>query len=81
MQRCHGEKRNVVYELAKDKNVLAHSNKEISFTTFIRSDGEVIPSELSKKLSDFSLQLYDSADNDDEKSSYASSYGNYFAKK
>lgn len=81
-KRCHGEKGNVVYELAKDKNVLSHSKKEdMTFTTLIQSNGEEIPNELSKKLTDFSLELYDSSENDDEKSSYAGSYGNYFAKK
>lgn len=53
----------------------------MTFTTLIQSNGEEIPNELSKKLTDFSLELYDSSENDDEKSSYAGSYGNYFAKK
>lgn len=67
--------------MAKDKNVLVHSNNnENTFTKFIRSDGEEIPAEISKKLSALNLHIYDSSD-EDEKFDYNGSYGNFFAKK
>ena len=80
-KRCHGEKGNVVYEMAKDKNVLEHSNEGDILAAFVRSDGEGAPSELSKKLWNFNFKLYESPENDDEKTAYIGPYGNYFAKK
>ncbi|XP_055297514.1 spermine oxidase-like [Sitodiplosis mosellana] len=80
-QCCHGENGNVVYQMAKDKNVLAHSNEEDFSTTFVRSNGEEIPSELTKKLLSLMESIYNSSINRDKKSSHHGSYGNYFAKK
>lgn len=78
--RCHGEKGNVVHEMAKDKNVLAHSIEDSYITSFVRSDGEEVPNELSKKLEELNLHIYEPK-NKAEKFSQQCSYGNYFAKK
>ncbi|XP_031616985.1 spermine oxidase-like [Contarinia nasturtii] len=79
-QWCHGEKNNVVYELAKGKNVLAHSTK-IQELKLIQSDGTDVPIEITKKLSDLAFDLYDGDDYDDERSQFNGSVGNFFAKK
>lgn len=78
--RCHGEKGNVVHEMAKEKNVLAHNIEDSYITSFVRSDGEEIPNELSKKLDELNEHIYEPK-NKEEKFSHECSYGNYFAKK
>lgn len=78
---CHGEDGNVVYAMAKDKNVLAHSHEEDFSTTFIRSNGQRIPTEVSKKLLDLMASIHESSVDKDKNATYHGSYGNYFAKK
>lgn len=56
--RCMGEKENVVYELAKDKNILERSIGVPEYYTIIQSDGQMISSKLSTKLVDLAMELY-----------------------
>lgn len=49
--RCHGEKGNVVYELAKDKNLLSPSSPDYTSFNFVRSNGEQILKTIVDKLS------------------------------
>lgn len=70
-----------MYELAKDKDVLFHSTIKHILGTFTHSDGETISNELSNKLSDLFLNIYDGADFKEEKEHFNSSFGNFFAKK
>lgn len=76
-----GEKGNVVYELAKDKNLLERSIDVLGYYTFIQSDGQVIPSDLSKKLVDLAMEIYDDDKYAQEKRAYNGSFGNFFAEK
>lgn len=50
--RCHGQKDNVVYELAKGLDVLELSDPEMGGENinFVQSDGTDLPKELNKKL-------------------------------
>lgn len=79
--RCHGEKNNVVYEMAKDKNVLDGSNELGLHDELIRSDGEALPVELGQNLSNLAFNIYEGEDYETEKESYDGSFGNFFAKK
>lgn len=78
-----GEKGNVVYELAKDKNLLETSIelKILGIYTIVQSDGQVISSELSKKLVELAMEIYEDEKFDQEKSTYHGSFGNFFAEK
>lgn len=78
--RCHGEKNNVVYEMAKDKNLLGRWEME-RLETLIRSNGEEISSDLAKKLSNTAFDIYDGDTYETEKKNYPCSMGNFFAKK
>lgn len=81
MIRCHGEKGNVVYEMAKDKNLLVHSTKEIGDDQLIRSNGEIIPMELSKKLTTLTFDIYGGEHYDEERINYDGSFGNFCTEK
>lgn len=74
-----GEKGNVSFELAKGKNLLETTVKELGIYNLIRSDGEQIPKELATKLIDLSFEIYN--DESEEKANYKGSLGNYFAEK
>lgn len=52
LTRCHGQKDNVVYELAKDLDVLEHSDPEMGDENmnFVLSDGEPLSPEINRKL-------------------------------
>lgn len=81
--RCHGEKGNVVYEMAKDKNLLAGNkdSKGLAEPNYVRSNGEVIPSEISDKLSGLFGKIYGGDEFDEEQNNYHGSTGNFFAEK
>lgn len=79
--RCLGEKGNVVYELAKDKNLLERSIDTHGYYTIVQSDGQVIPKELSTKLVDLAFGIYFDEKFEQEKRSYHGSLGNFFAEK
>lgn len=76
-----GEKGNVIYELAKDKNLLERSVDVLGYYKIIQSDGQEIPSELSTKLVDVAMEIYDDEKHDEEKRTYHGSFGNFFAEK
>lgn len=79
IHRCHGEKGNVVYDMAKDKNLLAPSVPTLKRFNFIRSNGEQIPQDMDEKLSSIYFQVQDGFE--EEKINYNGSYGNFFAEK
>lgn len=56
IDRCHGEKGNVVYELSRDKNLLSSSPLKSSMFQFIRSNDGVITEKMSEKLSNVCMQ-------------------------
>ena len=78
-QWCHGEKNNVVFELAKDADLLVTSG-EYNFE-FVRSNGEKIPSEISEKLSKIAWDIYGGDDYVELQKTYHGSRGNFFAEK
>lgn len=80
--RCHGERGNVIYELTKDKNVL-NRRSELKFQqpNHIRSNGDEISSELSKKFIKLAHEIYDGDSYEEEKIAFRGSVGNFFAKK
>lgn len=77
--RCHGEKDNVVFGLAKNKNLLSSNIPRFTSFQLIRSDGSIVPQQLSDKLTNLALQIIDA--NEGEKISYKGSLGNYFKEK
>lgn len=79
--RCMGEKGNVIYELASDKSLLERSIDVLGYYKIIRSDGQVIPSELSTKLVDLAMEIYGDEKYLQEKRMYHGSFGNFFAEK
>lgn len=77
--RCHGEGGNVVYEMAKDKNVLSSDMPRYDSFNFVRSNGEIIPEKTSRKLVALSASILNRHDKQKEKRAYNGSLGNYFA--
>lgn len=75
--RCHGEKDNVVYGLAKNMDLL--STNIPRFKQLIRSDGSIVSQQLSNKLTDLSMLIVEA--NEEEKLLYNGSLGNYFMEK
>lgn len=76
-----GEEGNVVYELAKEKNLLQRSIDALGYYNIIRSDGQVIPIELSTKLVDLAMEIYGDEKYYEEKRTYHGSFGNFFTEK
>lgn len=79
--RCHGEEGNVVYEMARDKNLLSSCKLKWEVFDFIRSNGDAIPQSTSHKLSDLCMDIYASDEIIAEKLAYNGSLGNFFAEK
>lgn len=79
--RCHGEENNVVYEMAKNKNVLSSNKPRYELFDFVRSNGEKVPQPLANKLVGLAEEILDRNDKRDEKFSYNGSFGNYFSEK
>lgn len=79
--RCHGEMNNVVYEMAKDKDVLDADHEIPLRKDFIQSDGKEIPDEISIKLANVSFNIYLGEYYDEEKNNYNGSFGNFFTDK
>lgn len=76
-QWCHGEVGNVVYEMAKNKDLLSSHAIDLSVHHLVRSNGDPIPKETVDKL----MALKDEIDSgyDEEKSAHNGSTGNLFA--
>lgn len=77
--RCHGEDGNVVYEMAKDKNLLSSNIPRYDVFNFVRSNGEIIPENKSQKLAKLASDILNRKDKQREKRAYHGSLGNYFA--
>lgn len=82
IDRCHGEKNNAVYELAKHTDLLARSGDlEAPKQNFIRSNGEEIPIEISTKLFKLFADIYEGEAFIEQTKSYHGSRGNFWAEK
>lgn len=77
--RCHGEDGNVVYDMAKDKNVLSSNIPRYDSFSFVRSNGELISDKISAKLLALSQTILNRNDMRKQKREYNGSLGNYFA--
>lgn len=75
--RCHGEKNNSVYQLAKDHNLLETLSKENEFIPLCNSNGTYVPRDVRKKLFDLAFEIMDMDDID----SHKGSIGNFFFEK
>lgn len=80
-QWCHGEVDNVVYGLAKDKNLLESNVPNYKTFNFIESDGTTIPSHISDKLTELAFEIIDGDRYEEDKKHYDGSLGNFFAEK
>lgn len=56
-QWCHGQENNAVYDLVKDKDLLEHSGDEYYSFKLIRSNGEVVSDEVTKKLKEITKKI------------------------
>lgn len=83
LHRCHGEQDNVVYEMAKDSDLLARNRDldRLKTPKYIRSNGEEIPPEIYNKLYDLFDSIYDGDDLAEEQKNFHGSRGNFFAEK
>lgn len=79
LYRCHGEKGNVVYELAKDKNILSSNPPRYADFNFVRSNGETVPEEIAAKLTSITWNIIENSD--EEMRQYNGSLGNFFSEK
>ncbi|XP_031636095.1 spermine oxidase-like [Contarinia nasturtii] len=80
-QWCHGEEGNVVYDMAKDKNLLSSNVPRYDSIEFVRSNGEKVPQNITDKLGNLMDELLDRDDKREEKSDYQGSFGNYIAER
>ncbi|XP_037036759.1 spermine oxidase-like [Bradysia coprophila] len=78
-QWCHGEVGNVVYEMAKGKDLLSTHVVDVSVGNLFRSNGEAIPKEIASKLNAVGHGI-DSGFSE-EQIVYNGSMGNFFADK
>ena len=81
LHRCHGEKGNVIYEMARGKDLLSSNIPTYKTYNFVRSNGEVIPAKVSERLTKLAMSILDRDDHREEKLAYHGSLGNYFAQK
>lgn len=79
MLRCHGEVDNVVYEMAKNKNLLSSNGPRYETFQLIRSNGTIVDTHLSDKLALLANSIVE--ENENEKKSFKGSFGNYFSEK
>lgn len=77
--RCHGEKNNVVYELAKDNGLLGKNTVRYENLTLMKSDGSTVPKDLSQKLLELSTKI--SENYEDEMKEYKGSLGSFIMAK
>lgn len=76
IRRCHGEKNNVVYELAKDTGLLSSNTfTYVNFPLYL-SNGVRVPSIISEKLVNLAYELIGEADTAAHPPD--TSLGNYF---
>lgn len=67
--------------MAKGKGLLSSDIPTYKTINFVRSNGEVIPSKVSEKLTKLAMGILDRDDHTAEKRAYHGSLGNYFAQK
>lgn len=79
--RCHGEEGNVVYSMAKDKNLLSSNVPRYEKFNLFRSNGERIPEKSTEKLMEMAWSILDREIDREGKRSYEGSFGNYVAEK
>lgn len=73
-QWCHGEKKNVVYEMAKGLHILCPSHNDYSTLTFIYPNGHVLDRQITDKLTEIGQNiLYE-----DDSVRYDMTLGDYF---
>lgn len=80
--RCHGK--NVVYKMAKGKDLLSPATFQWEEYDFLRSNGEMIPQSKSKKLCDLAFSIYDADEGsplEEEKKAFKGSFGTFFSRK
>lgn len=75
-QWCHGEENNVVYDLVRDKNLLDSTGGVYYDYKCIRSNGEVVPDDITDKLKEIMDKAYD--DKDELLKNYNGSLGAYY---
>ena len=78
-QWVHGEKGNVVFELASAKDLIAPSDSLFSKTMFVQSSSKIVDAELSTKMWKL-LEGVRKVDEDENVLEYKTS-GNYFLEK
>lgn len=74
---CHGEKGNVVYDLAKDHNLLEPITTKYDLYTISNSNGTVLSVEKSQSMFQIAKEILEM----NEMSSYQGSVGNFFMQK
>lgn len=79
--RCHGEVDNVVYELAKGKDLLDSSSPNYTSFNMLLSDGTEIPKELADQITAMAFEIIDGDKYTEEKRTYSGSLGSFFAEK
>ncbi|KAG8237515.1 hypothetical protein J437_LFUL017565 [Ladona fulva] len=77
-QWVHGEKNNVVYEMAEPHDLLESSSSHYPETSFVTSAGELVSSTITEKLMTLLAQINESAMKDLE--GFHGSLGDYFTK-
>lgn len=75
----HGEKDNVVYEMASQYSLLYKPESPFEKSLIYRSNGKAIDKELSEKLIDIMDEIIDG--NPEEIKAYNGSLGEYFEKR
>lgn len=65
--------------MAKGKNLLSSNVPTYKTFNFVRSNGEVIPTDLCEKLTKLAMGILSRDDHREEKLAYHGSLGNYFA--
>lgn len=69
----------MVFELAKDKDLLSSNSPNYLTFQLIQSDGTVIPQDVSNKLTSLGFAITET--NEEQKRLYDGSLGNYFMEK
>lgn len=81
VDRCHGEKGNVVHEMATAHDPNIFSSTGAIFDTYYRSNGESLGPELSQKLTNLNSDITGGEKYHDEQKRYPGSRGNFIVEK
>uniref|UniRef100_W8C7M9 Spermine oxidase n=1 Tax=Ceratitis capitata TaxID=7213 RepID=W8C7M9_CERCA len=77
-QWCHGEKGNIVYQMAQGRNLMGSSSAIYTNFDCIRSDGELVPNDVVKKLKTLLAQIF--AKRNSELPTFEGTLGEYLSK-